>query len=158
MSRLSENPDGTVLLVKRGPAIDSWISRVPLLSSKFSDQKAPVYQSAPLPAVGGKTLTLVTGKALGCSTKIYSRFVLGRVQCLGTRIGVGNMLNLTSKKVKNHCRIPNLHSEDTRVSCLRRPYARLLHDFQGPWQNQSVKKEHFKSVATQVHVLHFHRQ
>ena len=34
-SRLSENPDTTVLPVERGPAIDSWISRVPLLSSKF---------------------------------------------------------------------------------------------------------------------------
>lgn len=82
-SRLSEDPTKTVILIERGPVVDTWVSRVPLISSNFNDQKAPVYswQSTPLPSLGGKTLDLVTGKALGGSTKIngliYSRSVPG---------------------------------------------------------------------------------
>lgn len=82
-SRLSENPHQNVLLIERGPVVDSWISRVPLASSNFQDQKAPVYkwQSVPMQGIGDKSLTLASGKALGGTTKvnglIYSRSVPG---------------------------------------------------------------------------------
>ncbi|KAG5643919.1 hypothetical protein DXG03_009491 [Asterophora parasitica] len=80
-SRLSEDPAVTVLLIERGPVAEGWAAKVPLLSSNFSDQRAPIYnwESAPLAAVNGKTFTMVTGKALPGSAKIngllYTRSV-----------------------------------------------------------------------------------
>ncbi|KAJ3922718.1 GMC oxidoreductase [Lentinula edodes] len=82
-SRLSEDPKQMVLLIERGPVVDSWISQVPLMSSNFQDQRAPVYkwQSAPMRGIGGKSLSLAAGKALGGTTKvnglIYSRSAPG---------------------------------------------------------------------------------
>ncbi|KAJ7119435.1 GMC oxidoreductase [Mycena epipterygia] len=82
-ARLSEDPKTTVLLIERGPVVEGWAAGVPLLSSNFTDQRAPVYRwdSAPLPAVKDRTLTMVTGKALGGSSKIngliYTRSVPG---------------------------------------------------------------------------------
>ncbi|KAJ3892752.1 GMC oxidoreductase [Lentinula edodes] len=82
-SRLSEDPKQMVLLIERGPVVDSWISQVPLISSNFQDQRAPVYkwQSAPMRGIGGKSLSLAAGKALGGTTKvnglIYSRSAPG---------------------------------------------------------------------------------
>lgn len=80
-ARLSEDPKASVLLVERGPTVDGWAARVPLISSNFTGQKAPVYRykSAPLPAVNGRSLSMVTGKALGGTSKIngliYTRSV-----------------------------------------------------------------------------------
>ncbi|KAJ7130732.1 GMC oxidoreductase [Mycena crocata] len=82
-SRLSEDSKTTVLLVERGPVVDGWTAGVPLLSSNITDQKAPIYQmqSAPLTALDDKTFTLITGKALGGSSKVnallYTRSVPG---------------------------------------------------------------------------------
>ncbi|EIN09828.1 GMC oxidoreductase [Punctularia strigosozonata HHB-11173 SS5] len=71
-SRLSENPDTRVLLLERGPAITSWISRVPLLSQDFRRATSPAYKwaSQPLQALSSLTNRLVTGKALGGTSKI----------------------------------------------------------------------------------------
>ncbi|KAJ4492847.1 GMC oxidoreductase [Lentinula edodes] len=87
-SRLSEDPQQTVLLIERGPVVNSWISQVPLISSNFQDQRAPVYkwQSAPMRGIGGKSLSLAAGKALGGTTKvnglIYSRSAPGEYNAL----------------------------------------------------------------------------
>jgi choline dehydrogenase-like flavoprotein len=82
-ARLSEDPRTTVLLIERGPVVNGWSAGVPLLSSNITDSKAPVYrlQSAPLKELGGKTFTLVSGKALGGTSKVnallYTRSVPG---------------------------------------------------------------------------------
>ncbi|KAJ7159868.1 GMC oxidoreductase [Mycena crocata] len=82
-ARLSEDPQTTVLLIERGSIVNGWAAGVPLLSSNFTDQRAPVYKwdSAPLEAVNGRKLTMVAGKALGGSGKIngliYTRSVPG---------------------------------------------------------------------------------
>ena len=82
-ARLSEDPQATVLLVERGPVVNGWSAGVPLLSSNITDQKAPVYklESAPLKALDGKTFTMVSGKALGGTSKVnallYTRSVPG---------------------------------------------------------------------------------
>ncbi|KAJ4472168.1 GMC oxidoreductase [Lentinula aciculospora] len=82
-SRLSEDPQRTVLLLERGPVVNSWFSRVPLITSNFQDQRAPVYkwQSVPMKGISGKTLSLAAGKALGGTAKvnglIYSRSAPG---------------------------------------------------------------------------------
>jgi choline dehydrogenase-like flavoprotein len=78
-SRLSENPSIRVLLLERGPVTNTWSSRVPLISSNFTRQNATVYrsQSTPLASLGGKTLPILTGKALGGSSRI-SGLIYGR--------------------------------------------------------------------------------
>ncbi|CAK5276159.1 unnamed protein product [Mycena citricolor] len=71
-ARLSEDPNITVLVLERGPVVDSWLSKIPLFSSNITDKNAPVYRipSAPAKALGDQTMTLVGGKALGGSTKV----------------------------------------------------------------------------------------
>ncbi|KAK7471156.1 hypothetical protein VKT23_002567 [Stygiomarasmius scandens] len=144
-SRISENSKHRVLLVERGPVVDSWLSNVPLVSSNFSDQKAPVYkwQSTPLEGLGGKTLTLVTGKALGGSTKIngliYSRSVPGEYNAweeAGRKNWGWSHVEPFFEKAENSLSHGGSPSRGTS----------------GPWQNQSVKKEHFASVRTNVKV------
>ncbi|EIN09812.1 GMC oxidoreductase [Punctularia strigosozonata HHB-11173 SS5] len=71
-SRLSEDPNNRVLLLERGPAITSWLSRVPLLSQDFRLPTAPAYKwtSQPLQAASDLTNKMVSGKALGGTSKI----------------------------------------------------------------------------------------
>lgn len=82
-SRLSEDPNVRVLLLERGPAITSWISRVPLLSMDFRRPSSPAYKwiSEPLAAVNQLTNKIVSGKAFGGTSKInasvYHRSVPG---------------------------------------------------------------------------------
>ncbi|THU89961.1 GMC oxidoreductase [Dendrothele bispora CBS 962.96] len=144
-SRLSENLKHRTLLVERGPVIDGWLSNVPLVSSNFSDQKAPVYkwQSTPLKGLGGKSLTLVTGKALGGSTKmnglIYSRSVPGEYNAweqAGRKNWGWQHVEPFFKKSEDS--LSHGHS--------------LSRGNKGPWQNQSVKKEHFESVRTNIKI------
>ena len=82
-SRLSEDKDVTVLLVERGPIVDSWKSKVPMLSMDNRPADTPAYkwQSAPQTELGGTRLNLLGGKAMGGATKInaflYTRSVPG---------------------------------------------------------------------------------
>ncbi|EJD43390.1 GMC oxidoreductase [Auricularia subglabra TFB-10046 SS5] len=82
-ARLSEDANVQVLLLERGPAITSWISRVPLLSMDFRRPSSPAYKwtSEPLTAVNRLTNKIVSGKALGGTSKInasvYHRSVPG---------------------------------------------------------------------------------
>lgn len=74
-SRLSENPDTTVLLLERGPVVDSWVSKVPLISIDFRSARSPSYKwtsaaSALATAASSPPLSMVSGKALGGTSKI----------------------------------------------------------------------------------------
>lgn len=77
-SRLSENLTTRVLLVERGPVINSWKSRVPLLAVDYHSMTAPAYKWSSLPLsttqAGSKSsdsvLPLMSGKALGGTSKI----------------------------------------------------------------------------------------
>lgn len=92
-SRLSEDPNAHVLLLERGPAIASWMSRVPLLSMDFRAQSSPAYKSTsePLAAVNRLTNRIVSGKALGGTSKInasiYHRSVPGEYNAWA-RLGI----------------------------------------------------------------------
>ncbi|KAJ7588091.1 GMC oxidoreductase [Mycena floridula] len=144
-ARLSEDPKVSVLLVERGPVVDGWSAGVPLLSSNFSDQKAPVYkwQSAPLSAANGKTLTMVTGKALGGSSKIngllYTRSVPGEYNAWGA----------SGRKEWdwNHVE-PFFIKSETSLSNPKADYCGKA----GPWQTRSVDKIHFKPVSRNVDI------
>lgn len=90
-SRLSENLTTRVLLIERGPIVNSWKSSVPLLALDFRTMNMPSYQwsSSPVKALqqGGNpnpaetinVLPLMSGKALGGTSKInanlYTRSV-----------------------------------------------------------------------------------
>ncbi|KAF5357713.1 hypothetical protein D9758_007516 [Tetrapyrgos nigripes] len=142
--RLSENPKNSVLL-ERGPVVDCWRSSVPLVSSNFSDQKAPVYkwQSAPLQALNGKQLTMVTGKALGGSTKIngliYHRSVPGEYNAWQD----AGRKNWSWQHVE-----PFFKKSEDSLSHGTSP----SHGTKEPWQNQSTKKDHFPSVRTNIKI------
>ncbi|KAJ7475235.1 GMC oxidoreductase [Mycena galericulata] len=142
-ARLSEDPKINVLLIERGPVVDGWAAGVPLLSSNFSDQKAPVYkwESAPLAAVHDKTLTMVTGKALGGSSKIngllYTRSVPGEYNAWESagRKGWG------WEDVK-----PYFEKSETSAS------PASYRGSTGPWKTRHVHKIHFRPVASNIQV------
>ncbi|EKM52435.1 uncharacterized protein PHACADRAFT_186585 [Phanerochaete carnosa HHB-10118-sp] len=83
-SKLSEDPNVSVLLLERGPVVDTWASKVPLLSVDYRPPTAPKYGwlAAPLAAaVGTPPLEMISGKLLGGTSKInafvYARSVPG---------------------------------------------------------------------------------
>ena len=83
-SRLSQNPAVSVLLLERGPVVDSWASRVPLISADYRQPSAPKYgwiSETLSGAVGTPPVELASGKALGGSSKInatvYTRSIPG---------------------------------------------------------------------------------
>ncbi|KAJ7600421.1 GMC oxidoreductase [Mycena floridula] len=144
-ARLSEDPNVSVLLVERGPVVEGWTAAIPLLSSNFTDQKAPVYkwQSAPLTAVDGKRLTMVTGKALGGSTKIngllYTRSVPGEYNAWEASGRKGWGWNDVE---------PFFKKSETSLSNNRASYRGTS----GPWQTRSINKIHFEPVSRTIDV------
>ncbi|KAJ3990321.1 GMC oxidoreductase [Lentinula detonsa] len=142
-SRLSEDPDQTVLLIERGPVVNSWISRVPLISSNFQDQKAPVYKwnSTPMQGIGGKSLNLAAGKALGGTTKvnglIYSRSTPGEYnawQQAGRKNWSWQDVQPFFRKSEHSLS----HGQDNDRNTT------------GPWVNRHVQKEQFKIVQRNI--------
>lgn len=71
-SRLSEDPSLRVLLLERGGAVNTWASRVPLLSGSYILPGSPVYRatSEPLDHLDGRTLPVIRGEALGGGSRI----------------------------------------------------------------------------------------
>jgi choline dehydrogenase len=71
-SRLSEDPSISVLLLESGPVLNSWSSRVPLLSTDYQFKSTPAYKwaSTPIQCLKGRTLQMVPGKAMGGTSKI----------------------------------------------------------------------------------------
>ncbi|GLB39319.1 putative (gmc) oxidoreductase [Lyophyllum shimeji] len=141
-ARLSEDPRTSVLLVERGPIVDGWSARVPLLSSNFTDQKAPVYkwQSAPLTAVNGKTLTMVTGKALGGSSKIngllYTRSVPGEYNAWEQ----AGRKNWSWRDVEPYFKRSEAYLDQASSD----------RGMTGPWQIRNVEKVRFQPVASNI--------
>jgi choline dehydrogenase len=75
-ARLSEDPSVSVLLLERGPIIDTWASYVPFLASDYRQASSPVYSwsSESVDALG-RTMGLFSGKAMGGTSKINSAMV-----------------------------------------------------------------------------------
>lgn len=71
-SRLSEDPTISVLLLESGPVVSSWASRVPLLSADYLLESSPAYKwpTAPLQSLNQSTFKMVSGKAMGGTSKI----------------------------------------------------------------------------------------
>ncbi|KAJ7583311.1 glucose-methanol-choline oxidoreductase [Mycena floridula] len=127
----------SVLLVERGPLVEGWTSRVPVISCDIIDQKAPVYrrQSAPLTqAVDGKTITMLGGKALGGNSKVnamlYTRSVPGEFNAWEA----AGRKDWGWKDVE-----PFFTKSETSLSNPNAEYRGKS----GPWQTQNVEKIHF---------------
>lgn len=74
-NRLSADPGNTVLLLERGPADDSWASRIPLFSANFAEDSylARKLETDDQTALG-RSIEIFQGKGLGGSTRINHMF------------------------------------------------------------------------------------
>jgi choline dehydrogenase len=73
-AQLSEDPHASVLLIERGAAVTSWLSRIPLATMDYRVAGSPSHRwwSQPLQSFSNLTNDMVTGKALGGTSKINS--------------------------------------------------------------------------------------
>ena len=73
-NRLSQDGGTSVLLIERGGVQDSWISRIPLLSSSFASDgtRTRIWKSTPQTHANGRVFELAGGKSLGGSSRINS--------------------------------------------------------------------------------------
>ena len=73
-SRLSEDPNVTVLLIEQGPVADTWPSRVPLISGNpyRSGTVAKTWWSLPIRDADNRYLEVMRGEALGGTSRINS--------------------------------------------------------------------------------------
>lgn len=70
-SRLSENPNVRVLLIERGPIVDTWLSKVPLLSVDFRSASSPTFKwNSASDDIYPSGEHLVSGKVFGGTSKI----------------------------------------------------------------------------------------
>ena len=71
-SRLSEDPNVSVLVIERGPVADTWTSRVPLLSSNILSKDGPLrtWWSQPLCNANDRFVQVMTAEALGGVSRI----------------------------------------------------------------------------------------
>ncbi|KAI1847580.1 hypothetical protein JX266_006432 [Neoarthrinium moseri] len=81
-SRLSEDPDVSVLLLEKGAVGDHWLSRVPLLSGSLGRFFQVVHRlSEPIDGCNGRQTDLWTGEALGGASRVnqmlYTRGIPG---------------------------------------------------------------------------------
>ncbi|KAI0091995.1 GMC oxidoreductase [Irpex rosettiformis] len=79
-SRLSKDPNVRVLLIERGPIVDTWLSKVPLLSVDFRAASSPTFKwNSASDALYPSGEHLVSGKVFGGTSKInahvYTRAV-----------------------------------------------------------------------------------
>lgn len=74
-NRISADPQNKVLLVERGPADDSWESRIPLFSANFAeDHKLARKLDSEEEPVIGRPVDIFQGNGLGGSTWINHMF------------------------------------------------------------------------------------
>lgn len=145
VSRLSEDANVQVLLLERGPAITSWVSRVPLLSMDFRLPSAPAYKSTSEPIVALKQLTnkIVSGKALGGTSKInasvYHRSVPGEYNAwsrLGIRGWNWSDIELVFNKSENSLTHGHLSHRGSGGQNLSFGHRDRSHVPTGPWKNR----------------------
>lgn len=73
-SRLSENPEVSVLLLERGPVNDTWMSRIPIVSSNIlrSDGGASSWLCEPMKYCNDRRSLFFCGEIMGGGSRINS--------------------------------------------------------------------------------------
>ena len=71
-NRLTQDGTTSVLLVERGGVQDSWLSRIPLLSSHFASDgsRSRIWKSTPQSHVNDRVFEMAGGKSLGGASRI----------------------------------------------------------------------------------------
>ncbi|KAJ7693826.1 alcohol oxidase [Mycena rosella] len=66
------HPSVRILLLERGGAVDTWASRVPLLSAAYMTPGSPIYRHpvTPMNNLDGRVVNMIRGKALGGGSRI----------------------------------------------------------------------------------------
>lgn len=147
----------SVLLIERGPVVDTWASRVPVISMDYGIATAPFYRwiAAPLTSnPGGAALDMLSGKLLGGSSKInanlYTRSVPGEYNAWAAAGRVGwdwdtvEPYFMKSERTLSH--YDSTHRGSAGESDIF--YARIrLNIIVGPWKNRVVQEFNFKSSS-----------
>ncbi|KAJ6632114.1 GMC oxidoreductase [Mycena sp. CBHHK59/15] len=139
-SRLSEDPSVRVLLVERGEAVDTWASRVPLLSANYQAKGSPAdrFSCAPLDNVDGRALEMVLGKALGGGSRIN-----GQVYTRSSAADF-NRWSECGRQGWSYDEVEPFFTKSEGYLGLPVP---KNHGSNGPWKIQPFKKFFFKSTA-----------
>lgn len=158
-SRLSEDPNIRVLLIERGPIIDTWVSRIPLISVDFRFPWSPSYKwtSAPHASMAGTpSLDMVSGKVLGGTSKInmnvYTRSVPGEYNTWAAagRVGWGwdDVEPFFKKSEKSLSHASSAHRGTNGKSAASHCH---VHDANGsetgPWTTQTLGRTFFQSTT-----------
>ncbi|KAI0702886.1 GMC oxidoreductase [Cytidiella melzeri] len=135
-SRLSENANVRVLLIESGPIVDTWLSRVPLLSVDFRAASSPTYKwnsaSDDLYPSGEH---LVAGKVMGGTSKVnahvYTQAVPGEYNGWAAAGRKGWDWNTVQ---------PFLRRSETSLTHINEKHR----GSSGPWHNRKLPEVHFK--------------
>ncbi|EJF60344.1 alcohol oxidase [Dichomitus squalens LYAD-421 SS1] len=138
-SRLSEDPDTSVLLIEQGPVADTWASRVPTISSNLfaKDSLAAHWWSTPMPHADNRSLGVMRGEALGGTTRINSM-----LYTRGTP-GDYNQWKLLGNDGWGYDDVEPYFVKSERTHSLP---ASKYRGKAGPWQNQQFPISQYKAV------------
>ncbi|KAI0044364.1 GMC oxidoreductase [Auriscalpium vulgare] len=142
-SRLSEDSRRTVLLIERGEVVNTWKSKVPLLSIDYRPSGYPAYKwkSAPVAALQNEAFNMVSGKLLGGTSKINAHFY--------TRTTPSDHAAWTEAGTKGWAWddvLPFYVKSEASVSHGDRAYR----GSKGPWVNRKMPRVYFENTN---HVL-----
>lgn len=128
-SRLSEDPNTSVLLLERGMANDTWMSRVPLVSSNILDPAtgATSWYSEPMKHCDGRRDLLFCGEVLGGTSRIN-----GMVYTRGSVADYNAWSSMGHPEWDYEKVLPYFVKAETT---LNRPKSKYRGD-SGPWINQ----------------------
>ncbi|KAH8812464.1 hypothetical protein F5884DRAFT_785476 [Xylogone sp. PMI_703] len=132
-SRLSEDEDVSVLLVERGPVDDTWVSRVPLLSSDMGGISVfKHWESEPSTHLSNIATLVMRGEGLGGSSRINGM--------LYTRGNVAEYDNWAAHSSKEWA-YENIEKYFVRAEhSLSQPSSKFRGS-SGPWYNQVIPME-----------------
>lgn len=141
-SRLTEDPNVSVLLLERGGVHDTFSMRCPLLSGSFHQGKHPSvrWNSSPLTAANGRVLEILTGTVLGGASRfnamLYTRGSAAQYDQWRRQGRVGWSYDDLE---------PYFIKSENAVST-----SGTHHGHAGPWNNQHYDGFYFNSIPSTV--------
>jgi len=157
-SRLSEDPNISVLLLESGPVLSSWSSRVPLLSTNYRIKSSPAYKwaTAPIQCLKERTLEMVSGKAMGGTSNInallYTRCTPGEYNAWARDGRKGWSYDEVepyfkkSEKSLSHGKSPHRGSNGKQHASTSHQ-SLITITISGMWQNQCTDEIYFDNIS-----------
>ncbi|KAG2074946.1 hypothetical protein BDR04DRAFT_1229142 [Suillus decipiens] len=145
-SRLTEDPNVSVLLLERGGVHNTFVMRCPLLSGLFNQEKHPSvrWDTTPLTAANGRVLEILTGTVLGGASRfnamLYTRGSAAQYDEWGRQGRVGwSYADLEPYFIKSENAVSTSGNH---------------HGSAGPWSNQHFDKLYFSPFPNAVKAAH----